>query len=232
MSSKTKEFLHIEAKRINDLRKKEQYSWMFRFLGFPLLLLVAFSLLLVLHLTRDKTKSSQISELPHFESKQSIEFPKENFEDYINSIQPKTDLSVIIVDESGNISTSLSSSIAKIYSKAGFKTSSSFLRSNFINTPHFVELFEGDSKIIDSLQLHTYVDYLVIGKVSFKPSIASDMKVYNAAISVSIISATKHSIQKAFTVDAYGNGFDDNQAKETAIRNAIDKYTQNFSSIN
>ncbi len=95
----------------------------------------------------------------------------EDFSSYINksitNSSSNTGVSVTVVDERGNIISSISHSIAKIYSEEGNNGNTGLLRSSFIQKLSFQELFEGNSEIIEKLKLSNYTDYIVLGKIIY-----------------------------------------------------------------
>ncbi len=162
----------------------------------------------------------------------------ENFSSYINSSiinsSSNTEISVTIVDENGNISTSASSEIANIYNQSGLKGNTGLLRSSFIQKSGFQELFEGNNEIIEKLKLSDHTDYLAIGKIKYKMRIGELVEgttICSATISMSIISANSKTIVKTFTFSANGNGVTETQAQEEALQKLITIYYNEHSSI-
>jgi hypothetical protein len=162
----------------------------------------------------------------------------EDFNSYINSSitnsSSNTSVAVTIVDENGNIASSISSSIANIYNQTGNNGITGLLRSSFINKSGFQELFEGNSEIIYKLKLDTHTDYLVLGKVQYsmrKGTLVEGTSICTASISVSIISANSKTIFKGFNFSVNGNGSTDSQAEEKATQQLLSKYKSEYSSL-
>lgn len=162
----------------------------------------------------------------------------EDFSSYINpslnNTSDKTNIAVTVVDEVGNISSSISSSIANIYNQTGNSGNTGLLRSSFIHKSGFQELFEGNSEIIEKLKLSNHADYVALGKIQYstsKGTLVDGTFVCTATITMSIISANQKSIAKNFSFSEKGNGVSESQAKEYALRNLIDKYNNEYSSL-
>lgn len=162
---------------------------------------------------------------------------QENFSSYLNSSIANSnniDIAVTILDESGNISSSISSSIASIYSQTGKNGKSGLIRSSFINKPAFQDLMEGNSKIIQNLNLINYTDFIAIGKIQYtqqKGTLVDGTFVCTATITVNIISANQKNLVKSFTCTANGNGATESQAKEYALDKLLSKYKSEHSSL-
>ncbi|MFN0175653.1 MAG: hypothetical protein ACKVU0_13460 [Saprospiraceae bacterium] len=160
---------------------------------------------------------------------------EEDYSNYINSSLSRANVSVIIIDASGNLSTPASSSIAEVYQKAGKSTSVGLIRSSFIRKPEFQELCEGNSEIIQKLSLGAYTDYLAIGKINFANragKLVDGTIICTASISMSIISTSTQSLKNSFAIsNASGNGATESQAKEDALQKLLDKYYNEHSSL-
>jgi len=162
----------------------------------------------------------------------------EDFSSYINpsinNSSDKTNIAVTVVDEGGNISSSISSSIASIYNQTGNNGNAGLIRSSFLHKPGFQELFEGNSEIIDKLQLNKHTDYVAIGKISYsirKGTLVDATYVCTVSLTMNIISANQKSLANSFTCSAIGNGATEDQAKEYAIDKLLNKYISEYSSI-
>lgn len=162
----------------------------------------------------------------------------EEFSSYINSSftnsSSNIDVSVAIIDENGNISTSVSNAIANIYNQTGKKGNTGLLRSSFVHNPRFQELYEGNSNIIERLKLSKYVDYLALGKLAYsmqQGTLVKETKVCNASISMNIISANGRTIAKSFSFSVNGNGATKSQAKEEAFQKLMNMYYNEYSSL-
>jgi hypothetical protein len=180
------------------------------------------------------TSTQPKSQYYHPESKTSK--PKAvDYTSYINTSLNKSNVSVIIVDANGNLSTSASSAIAYIYRKTGKSTSMGLIRSAFIKKPEFQELWEGNSDVIKKLKLKDYTDYLALGRINYSMrsgTLVSGTIICSASISMSIISTNGKSIAQSFTIsNANGNGATKSQAQENALQKLLDKYYNEHSSL-
>lgn len=160
---------------------------------------------------------------------------EENYTSFINTASKKSEVSVMILDASGNILNSVSSAIAKVYSKIGRIASIGLIRGSFVGRPQFRDLCEGNSEVIERLGLRSYTDYLAIGKINFalRPGKLVDGTIIcNASISVTIISTQSKSITQSFTIsNANGNGADESQAKENALQKLLNEYYNEYTSL-
>jgi len=162
----------------------------------------------------------------------------EDFSSYINTSitnsSGKTNIAVTVVDENGNISSSMSSSIANIYNQTGNSGNTGLIRSSFINKSGFQELFEGNSEIIEKLKLSSHTDYVALGRIQYlirKGTLVDGTYVCTASITMSIISANQKSIAKSFNFSENGNGATETQAQEAATEKLINKYYNEYSSL-
>lgn len=162
----------------------------------------------------------------------------EDFSTYINTSitnsSSKTNIAVTIIDESGNISSSISSSIANVYNQTGNSGNTGLLRSSFIQKIGFQELLEGNSEIIEKLKLSSHTDYVALGRIRFamrKESLVDGMIVCTAKLTMTIISASQRSIIKSFSYSENGNGVSETQAQEAAIDKLINRYYNDYSSL-
>jgi len=160
---------------------------------------------------------------------------EESYTSFINTSSEKSEVSIIILDASGNISNSVSSAIAKVYRKAGKIASTGLIRSSFVGKPQFRELCEGNSGVIEKLKVSSYTDYLAIGKINFavRPGkLVDGTIVCNASILITIISTQRKSIAQSFTIsNANGNGVDESQAKDDALQKLLNKYYNEYSTL-
>ncbi|MBK9542613.1 MAG: hypothetical protein IPO49_09915 [Bacteroidetes bacterium] len=168
----------------------------------------------------------------------TTETKQEDYSSYVNSSIANSsgnDVSVTIVDENGNISSSLSNSIADIYNKTGNRATTGLLRSSFVHKSEFQELTEGNSDIITKLNLSHYTDYLVIGKINFSfhsGTLESGTIVCTASISLSIINTASQSIVKNVSIsDINGNGVTESQAKETTMKKLLNNFYSSYSTL-
>jgi hypothetical protein len=162
----------------------------------------------------------------------------EDYSTYINTASTKSDsktnIAVTIVDESGNISSSISGSIANVYNQTGNNGITGLLRSSFIKSSGFQELFEGNSEIIEKLKLSSRTDYVALGRIGYstrKGTLVDGTYVCTVSISVSIISPSQKSIAKSFSFSENGNGASETQAQNAATEKLINKYYTEYSSL-
>lgn len=160
---------------------------------------------------------------------------EENYTSFINRASKKSEVSVLVLDPSGNILNSVSSAIAKIYIKVGRTASIGLIQRSFIGSSQFSDLCEANSEVIERLGLSSYTDYLAIGKINFavRPGkLVDGTIVCNASISVTIISTHNKSIAQSFTIsNSNGNGADESQAKDDALQKLLNKYYNEYSSL-
>lgn len=197
-----------------------------------------------------KSQGSNSSSIP---DKQSIPVPKykeeehtlyidkeennklEDYASYINKGIGRSDVSVIVLDKNNNTLNAVASEIAKIYRLNGNNASIGLIRTGFFTKPQFRELQEGNSEVIDKLNISSYTDYLVIGTISYafrSGKLVEGTIVCNASMSVTIISTQNKSIEQSFAIsNAIGNGADKSQAQEEAHRKLIGRYYQDHSSL-
>ncbi len=169
-------------------------------------------------------------------SEVNTEKPKEeDFSTYINPSQGRANVSVIIVDASGNLSNPASSAIAGVYQKTGKSTSVGLIQSKFIRKTEFHELCEGNSEVIQKLNLGSYADYLALGKINFvnrAGKLVDGTVICTASVSMNIISTSSKSLKTSFTIsNANGNGATEDQAKEDAFQKLLDRYYNDHSSL-
>lgn len=180
---------------------------------------------------QNPSSTAQPNSKNHYSEPKLVE---ENYSSYINP-KNRANVSVIIVDAGGNLSNTASSEIAAVYQKAGKSTSVGLIRSTFIRKPDFQELCEGNSGIIQKLNLGSYADYLAIGKINFASragKLVDGTIVCSASISMSIISTSNKSLIKSFAIsNANGNGADESQAKADALQKLLDRYFNEHSSL-
>jgi hypothetical protein len=182
-----------------------------------------------------KSRTSVLSETG--KNKSGGNSPTEDFGSYLNASITNTssiDIAVTVVDENGNIASSISSSIANIYTQTGNNGKTGLIRSSFLHKSGFQELFEGNSEIIGKLKLNKHADYVAIGKISYsiRPGTSVNATfVCTVSLTMNIISANQKCLVKSFTCSANGNGTTEDQAKKYAIDKLLNKYISEYSSI-
>jgi len=164
--------------------------------------------------------------------------PTEDFSSYVNTSisnsSSNISIAVTIVDENGNISSPISSSIANIYNLTGNIGNTGLLRSSFVHKPGFQELLEGNSDIIEKLKLSNYADYIGVGRIKYlfrKGTLVDGTIVCTASLTMSIISASQKSIAKSFSISENGNGVSETQAQEAAREKLINKYFNEYATF-
>ena len=193
--------------------------------------------LLNIQIIADRTKANQSKEVNVKNGVGNSNIPIEDFGSYLNSSitnTSSTDIAVTVVDENGNIASSISSSIANIYTQTGNNGKTGLIRSSFLHKSGFQELFEGNSEIIGKLKLNKHADYVAIGKISYsirKGTSVDATFVCTVSLNMNIISANQKGLVKSFTCSANGNGATEGQAKEYAIDKFLNKYISEYSSI-
>ena len=186
----------------------------------------------------DKTKSGNERMTGTIKGGGNVPPLSEDFSSYINTSiansSGKTNIAVTIVDENGNISSSISSSIANIYNQTGNSGNTGLIRSSFIHKSGFQELFEGNSEIIEKLKLSSHTDYIALGKIRYsirKGTLVDGTIICTASITMSIVSTNLKSIAKSFTLSENGNGVTEEQAQEAATEKLKNKYYNEYSSL-
>lgn len=161
---------------------------------------------------------------------------KEDFASYINTTISKTpnytNIAVTILDPDENISSSISSSVADIYTKSGMMGINGLFRNSFVHQSSFQKLFDGNSEIIAELKLSNHTDYLALGKIQFSiknGNLVSGSFVCTAALTMNIISIGEKALFKSFSLNATGNGATESQAQEEATQRLINKYSNDYS---
>lgn len=183
--------------------------------------------------TQDSLKKVEKNQLAQKQQLESQEF-KSYIDSSITNSSSNIDVSVTIVDENGNIATSVSSAIADIYNKTGRRSNTSLLRSSFVHKSGYQELYEGNSDIIKRLNLSSHTDYLALGKIRYsmrQGALIVGTIICTAFITMSIISANDKKLTKSFSFSVNGNGVTESQAKEDAIQKLADVYYNEHSSF-
>lgn len=141
----------------------------------------------------------------------------------IKSNKAKT-ISITIIDETGNISPTLSSSISSFHNNNLVESYTTLLRNNFVTTNFFSELMTGNSQIIDNLNLADYVDFVLIGIVRYETTSDDEIKGVNSILNISILDVVNKTIYDSYEINAFGDGFTMTQARQTSNKNLLDKY--------
>jgi len=158
----------------------------------------------------------------------------ESFAEYINRLSKSPDkrnIAITITDRKRNIASSLSSSIAGIYSELGFNAKTGLLRSSFLKRAEYAELMEGNSDIIEKMDLGGFTDHLALGVIDYvfrDGTLVDKTYVCTASLKMSIISTEEMSIVKSFTISENANGATQDQAMEGAIEKVINKYYNQY----
>lgn len=201
------------------------------------------------HASRESTGKSPVKEasVPSASSRESKEAtqttlenepktPAEDYSSYINTVVSNTDgkdISVLVL-ENDAISTAISSSIAKIYTQTGAKGSTGLIKSTFIRKPGFQELCEGNSGIIEKLDLKQYTDYLALGRIIFScqpGKLVEGTIVCNATLTMSLLSINDRTLANSFSFSVNANGASESQARDEAIQKLLSRYKNEYSSL-
>ncbi len=161
---------------------------------------------------------------------------RDNLSAYINvPASGKMAISVVIVDDGGAITNPVSSAIANVYTQSHQTAGIGLIKNSFVKTPEFKQLFDGDSNVIEKLNLAQFTNYLGIGKIVYsyrKGTLASGTTVCNAALNMNIISAKDKTITQSFTItNANGNGVTESQAKDDAFQKLLNIYSTDHVSL-
>ena len=170
------------------------------------------------------------------ENSRSLKNQRSDYTSYINNPGAnRSDISIVVIDEKGLISNAASSEIAKTYAISGKKTTIGLIKGDFIKTPYFQQLFDGNSNLIKKLNLVQYTDYLGLGKISYlfrKGSLIDGTVICTASIDMNIISANSKSLLQSFTIqNAVGNGATESQAQEEALKKLITLYAEDHTTL-
>jgi hypothetical protein len=165
--------------------------------------------------------------------------PKEDYSSYINksitNSTGKTNISITVIDENGNISSSISSSIANIYRQTGIEVNTGLFKNSFIHKSDFQELIDGNSDVIDKLKLFNYVDYIGVGKIKYsnrKGTLVEGSIISSATLYMNIISTTNGQTIKTIDISKNGNGVTNEQAINDVNQKLIETIKIEYSSLN
>jgi hypothetical protein len=149
-----------------------------------------------------------------------------NAGDYINENIPKSDIAILIINQSGSLVMALSGGIADMYRINNHSsTVTSLFLPKFISSTYMERLYQGDANLIDLLHLASHANYIVIGKYASDFSNGEFTKyVCTATLDIAIISCQTKQIQSAFSLVA-SNPYDD---KIRAENGAKEKLLQDF----
>jgi len=165
---------------------------------------------------------------------------QEDFSKYINTkcinSSDNIDVSIMVIDEeTKKIDHSLSSNIADIYNKKGYKTTTGLIKNTFIEREEFLELFGGSSELIEKLKLINFSDYVIIGLASYKYTpgkLVSGTIVCSISLNFNILSTSSQSIFRSSTFhDINGLGVSKVQAKETATQKFLNVFCNELSPL-
>lgn len=188
-----------------------------------------------------KKRKDELSQHEKQQQEQIVKQQQAEIADYTSYINPSIinskdniEIAVTVVDDQGNISNAISSSVANIYNQSGKKSISSLFRNSFVHSARFQELFEGNSSVIEKLKLSNYTDYVGLGKIKFDTHsgiLEAGTVVCTASISMSIVSVNNKAIDRSFTISVNANGVSEAQAVEAASQKLINKYSNEYSSL-
>jgi hypothetical protein len=159
-------------------------------------------------------------------SKENTEIPIPA--NYINPI-PKSEITILILDENNKPINSISSQIASLYMKGGHSASINLFNAAFLKSAYLDELINGNSKIIKEFSLSSYADYVVIGRYSAKYEKGGTFfkLICQANIDISVISCSLKQL-RSFSVSGRNGADDKEHAKTGAMEKIIKKYEANY----
>lgn len=183
---------------------------------------------------KDKSDISKTTSIEHSKSIGKVEVDFNSFlnHSYINT--DNIDINVTIIDKNKNYLSSISSSVSDIYLSKKYKANIGLLRNSLITSQYFNELNDGNSDIIDKLNLCKYVDYIIIGKLSSffdKGNLVEGTIICRATLKINIITACENKIYRSFSISVNSNGTNEDQAYEYAIDKLLREYKTNYSTL-
>lgn len=153
----------------------------------------------------------------------------------IKNSPSSVEVCVTITDKSGKALGSESSAIAEVYRQSGKSGKTGLFRSTFLKSAEFQELREGNSEVMEKLNLLAYTDFVAIGAITYsyrEGKLVDETIVCSITLSMDIISASTQSIEKSFTLtNINGNGATEDQAREKAFQKLLDNYYTNYSTL-
>jgi hypothetical protein len=153
---------------------------------------------------------------------------------FVTKENGKTNIAITVIDESGNFNASISTSIADIYNQNGNKAIVGLLKVSFIHDHRFQEMIEGNSEILEKLNLQEYTDYIAIGEIqySFKDgTLVNGTFVCIASIRMNIFSASQKSLIKSFEISENANGTSKEQSRKIAVEKVLNRFSTDYNTI-
>lgn len=151
---------------------------------------------------------------------------------FLNSHAGKKDFAIVLTDLNKKQLFTESKEIAKVYEVEDKTTTINLFKSSFLKMDEFNFLEEGDSDLIEAMNLSKYADYIVIG--TFKNNFRSGTEANGAIVctvtmKANIISTKGNTIVNSYQVTAKGNGGDQVQALDKAKRVLYYKLANEYS---
>ena len=157
----------------------------------------------------------------------SIEAPcKFERNEVVNKI-PRTDIAVIIVDRDRKPLYSLSDSISSLYIQKGYSVSTNLFTQTFLESKCFTDLKNGNSELINKLELSSCVKYIVIGQYSSTFRSVPDTITCDGTLDISKISCIDSRQIDAFSITRPAGQFstlDTSGAQQADYEKIIDFY--------
>lgn len=153
---------------------------------------------------------------------------------YVNDLNTKFDIAILIITGNGHPANGLSSNIATLYRNQGYSVTNSLFTKSFIQSGYLRELRNASSRIINMLNLKTHVKFIALGKIIYvfrKGTLVEGTTICTANITMSIISVDQKSLVNSFSFSVNGNGVTESQAQEEALQKLINKYSSTYSSL-
>ncbi|MBK6621328.1 MAG: hypothetical protein IPG32_10790 [Saprospirales bacterium] len=115
------------------------------------------------------------------------------------------------------------------------KGTTGLFKSNFLKSPEFRELREGNTDILQKLDLQAYADYIALGtlKSTFREGkLVDGTFVCTVTLNMDIISTSSQSIIQSFRIsNVNGNGATEDQAQENAPNKLWNIYFSDHTSL-
>lgn len=160
--------------------------------------------------------------------------PEFDIAGYLNGLNAKFDMALLIVDENKQPENELSSRIANFYRKQNYSVTYSLFTTKFIQSQYFYDLQNANSQVINMLKLDSLINTAILGEITYTfrdGTLEAGTIICHAKISMNIISANQKSLINSFSVSANGNGVSDAQAKENAILILLNKLNEEYSPL-
>ncbi|MBN1819636.1 MAG: hypothetical protein JW833_02910 [Prolixibacteraceae bacterium] len=160
--------------------------------------------------------------------------PADVTDEYLNNLNTKFDIALLIIDENEQQENELMSQIAALYRNQGYSVTYSLFTTKFIQSEYLPELQNANSQVIKMLKTDTLINTIVLGEVTYSfrnGTLVVGTIICNATIKMNIISAIQKSLINSFSFSVNGNGVSESQAKEHAFSKLFDKFKEEYSSL-